>query len=339
MPWLPLLVQAGLSLIICLLARPIAARAGLMDAPDNDRKLHVQPTPLVGGLAVMLPVLIVGAVSLEGISEPARLMTWLLAAFFLAVGVFDDHKHVPASRRLTLAFIVTSVGFAFVPEIQGAALFFGTADNYLQLGSFAAVFFAFCLVGLVNSVNMADGQNGIVIGMSIIWAIALLAQGPGWMQPIALGMLICLVIALAFNLRGKLFLGDAGSYGIAALIGLLVILAHIAEPQNLPAERVIMWFLMPVSDCGRIILLRLGMKQSPFRPDRSHLHHILSAWLGQNKGLAAYWTLVSVPVAVSLTASSAALLPLTVLTFVIYISAVQFATAEATARAPSPSFR
>lgn len=339
MPWLALLAQAVLAFSICLFAQRIAQSAGLIDAPDGDRKLHVQPTPLVGGLAVMIPVLIAGSGDAIGLADPVYLVTWVLALFFFLIGLFDDRQHVPASRRLTLAFIVSSIGFAFVPDMQNVSLYFGTADNFLQLGSFTAVFFALCVVGLVNSVNMADGQNGIVIGMSTIWALALLVQGPEWIQPICLGLIICLAVTLAFNLRGKLFLGDSGSYGIAALIGLLVIQAHIAEPQNMPAERVIMWFLMPVADCCRIILLRLGMKQSPFTPDRSHLHHILSAWLGPNKGLAAYWTLVAAPVGISLTASSAALLPLTVLTFVIYISAVQFATAEATARAPASSFR
>lgn len=339
MPWLALLAQALLALSICLLARPIAGRAGLVDTPDDQRKLHSQPTPLVGGLAVMIPVLIASAVNVATLAESVYLVTLLLAVFFFIVGLFDDRKHVPASRRLTLAFVVTSIGFAVLSGMQSAALYFGTADTYLHLGSFAAVFFAFCLVGLVNSVNMADGQNGVVIGMYLIWTGALFVQGPEWMQPICLGLIACLAVTLAFNLMGKLFLGDAGSYGIAALIGLLVIQAHIAEPQNFPAERVIMWFLVPVADCCRIILLRLGMKQSPFTPDRSHLHHILSAWLGQNKGLAAYWILVAVPVAVSITASSAALLPLTVLTFVIYVSAVQFATAEATANAPASSFR
>lgn len=339
MPLLALLAQAVLAFFVCLFARTIAQSIGVIDAPDSDRKLHRQPTPLVGGLAVMIPVLFAGAAFAEEFTEPVYLVTWLLALFFLAVGLFDDRNHVPASRRLTLAFIVAAVGFSILPDMQNATLYFGTADNFMQLGAFAAVFFALCLVGLVNSVNMADGQNGIVIGMATIWAIALFVQGPEWMQPICLGLVACLAVTLAFNLMGKLFLGDAGSYGIAALIGLLVIQAHIAEPQDFPAERVIMWFLVPVADCCRIILLRLGMKQSPFTPDRSHLHHILSGWLGQNKGLAAYWILVAVPVAVSIIASSAALLPLTVLTFVIYVSAVQFATAEATANAPASSFR
>ena len=339
MPLLALVFQAALALLICILAPTIAQSVGLIDTPDSDRKLHVRPTPLVGGLAVMIPVLVAAAAFVEDFTQPIYLVTCSLALFFFVIGLLDDHKHVPASWRLALAFLVTSVVFAVLPDTQSAALYFGTADNFIQLGSFAAIFFALCLVCLVNSVNMADGHNGLVIGMSVIWALALFLQGPEWVQPICLGLLACLAITLVFNLMGKLFLGDSGSYGIAAIIGLLVIQAHIAEPQSFPAERVIMWFLMPVADCCRIILLRLGMKQSPFTPDRSHLHHILSAWLGPNKGLAAYWVLVAVPVAVSIEASMAALLPLMVLTLVIYISTVQLATAEAIATAPASSFK
>ena len=114
MPLLALLAQAGLALVICFLGRPIAARSGLIDAPDDHRKLHERPTPLVGGLAVMIPVLIAAALNLPALLDPAYLSTVTLAMFFFFVGLFDDRKHVPASRRFTLAFVITAVGFAFV---------------------------------------------------------------------------------------------------------------------------------------------------------------------------------------------------------------------------------
>lgn len=333
MPWLSLLAQAGCAVLICLLCRPIAMRSGLVDTPDQSRKLHEKPTPLVGGIAVMVPVLLFVASDFNEFLAPQYWTTLLLGSFFFIIGIFDDRKHVPASKRLTLAFVVTAITFALTPGIQGAPLYFGAAGAFLQLGTFAAIFFALCLVGLVNAFNMADGQDGIAIGMSIIWTVGLLSISPDWMQPILLGLLFCLTVALAFNLGGKLFLGDNGSHGIAALIGLFVILAHIEAPTQIPAEMIIMWFLMPVADCVRIIMLRLGLKQSPFTPDRSHLHHILSGWLGNQKGLVAYWAMVGVPVLVSITASPEALVPLTMLTLVAYISGVQFATAEASGKA------
>lgn len=337
MPWLSLLAQAGCAVLICLLCRPIAVRCGLLDMPDQGRKLHEKPTPLIGGIAVMVPVLLFVASDYKDILAPQYWTILIIGAFFFLVGLSDDRRHVPASKRLTLAFIITAIVLAALPGVQGAQLYFGTANAFIQLGSFAAIFFALCLVGLVNAFNMADGQDGVAIGMSIIWTGGLLTRSPEWMQPILIGLLLCLAVALIFNLRGKLFLGDNGSHGIAGIVGLLVILAHIEVPTQVPAEMILMWFLMPVADCIRIILLRLGLKQSPFTPDRSHLHHILSGWLGHSKGLVAYWAMVAGPVLVSLNAGNEALVPLTMLTLLVYISGVQFATAEAANRASASS--
>ena len=67
-------IVAGFTLAICLMADRIGGFLGVLDAPDNNRKLHVRTTPLVGGLAVVLPIVCAGpwlAGSAE--SSPSRL--------------------------------------------------------------------------------------------------------------------------------------------------------------------------------------------------------------------------------------------------------------------------
>jgi len=74
--------------------------------------------------------------------------------------------------------------------------------------SYASI--AVALAGLVNAVNMADGQDGIVVGMFIIWSICLMATTSGLPQDLAFVLFVSCTIALAFNLLGRVFLGDGG---------------------------------------------------------------------------------------------------------------------------------
>jgi UDP-GlcNAc:undecaprenyl-phosphate GlcNAc-1-phosphate transferase len=95
-------------------------------------------------------------------------------------------------------------------------------------------------------------------------------------------------VFLVFNLKpkGKVFLGDCGSYGITFVIGMLVILAQARG--EVPIETVIVWFFIPVVDCLRLLIERARRGQSPFRADRDHFHHRLEDRLGKYRGLASY---------------------------------------------------
>jgi UDP-GlcNAc:undecaprenyl-phosphate GlcNAc-1-phosphate transferase len=99
-------------------------------------------------------------------------------------------------------------------------------------------------------------------------------------------------VFLFFNLRGKLFLGDCGSYGVTFALGLLVALAHARG--EVPLETVIVWFFIPVADCLRLLISRPLRGMSPFESDRDHFHHRLEDKLGKNQGLATYAATVAV---------------------------------------------
>ena len=95
------------------------------------------------------------------------------------------------------------------------AVFRGSSRLWLleQLGD---GFTLLCLLGLLNAVNMADGKNGIVIGMGLIWTVVLAAHAPAAMLP---------VLAAAFHRAGGAVglqreepLGDGGC-AISALFG------------------------------------------------------------------------------------------------------------------------
>ena len=96
----------------------------------------------------------------------------------------------------------------------------------IPLGILAFPFTILCLVGLQNAINMADGMNGLLIGLSMFWAACLLKHAPDQLTPYLVLMLLGLAILLLYNLAGALFLGDAGSYAIGGTIGILMIYVY-----------------------------------------------------------------------------------------------------------------
>ena len=103
---------------------------------------------------------------------------------------------------------------------------------------------------------MADGKNGIVIGLSLLWVVALVAFGPMHLRPFLVVFAAGLAIALPFNLRGHLFLGDSGTYAISIVVGALTLYVYSVNFTALPADFVMLWFLVPVLDCLRLMVTR-----------------------------------------------------------------------------------
>ena len=284
-----LFVSVLTAALVCLNARAIGTRLGVMANPDAFRKRHHAPTPQVGGIAILLALSTWLAGMLWSGAPLERPLLFALLSGALGVGLIgfadDQRESTPLSRMLSL---VVFLGIAFALEPAFIA-------KVLNWGSFAPTkisLVAYCLlmvltsVGLVNAVNMADGQNGVVGSMFAVWSGCLVLVSTGTSQAAALVLFFASLVFLAFNLRGKLFLGDCGTYGVTFIIGLLVALAHARDEVSL--ETVIVWFFVPVVDCLRLLITRPLRGRSPFEGDRDHIHHRLEDEMGRTKGFLTY---------------------------------------------------
>ncbi|MBT4486250.1 MAG: undecaprenyl/decaprenyl-phosphate alpha-N-acetylglucosaminyl 1-phosphate transferase [Rhodospirillaceae bacterium] len=289
-------LAAVISALFSVFARPIGARLGVMDAPDGMRKIHPVVTPLTGGLAVGLPTLLA---LLHGALATSFLPLYLaMAAAGLAcllLGLLDDRAHIRPTYRLLLSLLLALAVLEVVPALKVTFLHFSFLGQVLFLEEFALVFTAICIVGLQNAVNMADGKNGIVMGLCLFWCLELLLFAPDHVRPVLFALGAALVVALAFNLRGRIFLGDSGSYSLSFIIALLAIYVYDIAFTTLPADLIVLWFLIPVVDCLRVMASRVARGQSPFASDRGHLHHFLYRRLPWRWGLAVYLGLAGVP--------------------------------------------
>ncbi|WP_298440588.1 UDP-N-acetylglucosamine--undecaprenyl-phosphate N-acetylglucosaminephosphotransferase [uncultured Ferrimonas sp.] len=261
------------------IAKPVAYRFGLVDKP-NERKHHTGAVPLIGGIAIFIGVM--SAIMMFLPHNQILNLYLLSAAIILMLGVLDDKHDLKVSHRLA------------VQALSAGIMIFG-AELYLESLGFLLGFFEFKLsyvgilitvvavIGAINAFNMVDGIDGLAGMLSIATFIGLailffVAGNDAWVLPV---LFIAAISAyLTFNLgwpnrkAKKIFMGDAGSM----LIGLTVVWLLVFGSQgDTPAFKPVtaLWVIaLPLMDMAAIMSRRIRKGQSPFKPDRDHLHHI-----------------------------------------------------------------
>ncbi len=327
------LIGALIALGVGLKADAIGARLRLLDFPDpaGGRKLHGKVTPLVGGVGVVLAALVSGLVLLPGLEGGSRsMLLWFLVTVcgLFLVGAMDDRFGLSARTRLAVASAFLLAAIAQVPDFSVAFLLFSGQQDLLLMPPLVGIGFTLlCFVGLLNAVNMADGKNGIVIGQALIWSVILMLRLPPAILPLVTGIAGALAVLFVFNMKGRLFLGDSGSYGLSAMFGLLGIYAWNHGFSDMRADDVALLFAIPVFDTLRLIVWRLSQGKSPFTPGRDHLHHYLYARWGWPRPLPFVLALVAIPnlMAVAVPGTAVAWLGFTL---VAYFALLWFATWE-----------
>ncbi|TAA39581.1 UDP-N-acetylglucosamine--undecaprenyl-phosphate N-acetylglucosaminephosphotransferase [Corallincola spongiicola] len=260
--------------------KPLAEQVGLVDKP-NERKNHVGHIPLVGGISTFIGVLIASVLWLPHSSE---LRIYIIAsAMMVFIGVLDDKYDLSVRVRLVGQMLIASLMIfgvnAYIADL-GDLIGFGG----INLGWLGIPFTYLAMLGAINAFNMVDGIDGLVGSLSIttFTSLALLFLFNSDKQLATFPLMIATATFpyLLFNLGlpggrfKKIFMGDAGSM----FIGLSVVwlLATGSQGDNAAFRPVTaLWVIaMPLMDMAAIMYRRMKKGQSPFKPDRDHLHHI-----------------------------------------------------------------
>ncbi|MDP3495506.1 MAG: MraY family glycosyltransferase [Hyphomonadaceae bacterium] len=269
------------TLLLVLLLRPLAGRFGLLDRPGG-RKTHAAPTPVIGGVAILLGALPCALLTFQ--LTPSVIGFGLAGIIVIATGVIDDMKDLRWKYRLaaqtTAALVLVYIGGVSVERIGPL---FGAEPN--DLGMLSMPFTVIATVGIINALNMADGIDGLA-GALTACALAMLTGAAVYSgnENLAHGLIVLLgaVLAfLAFNIRlpwrprARVFLGNAGS----EFLGLCIAWACFRMTQNAahPVTPALAPFLLapPLIDCLVVMVRRIRSGRSPFAADRGHLHHMM----------------------------------------------------------------
>lgn len=266
-----------LTLLLVKLIYPLALSVDLVDNPGK-RKYHVGAVPLIGGVSIFISLLLsFWALDISFVEHAPLLISLSIIVF---IGVLDDFFQLSYKVRflfqVLIAYIMVYYAGVELSNI-GDLLSFGA----LELGGFGFIFTTFAVIGCINAFNMMDGIDGLSASLAIIALLGFFFI-PNEGEPLALYQLMVLLVGslsafLYFNLcaKNKIFLGDAGSM----LIGLVVAWFAIyfsQEGVNKTIQPVTaLWLVaIPLMDTVSIMIRRIMKGESPFKPDREHLHHI-----------------------------------------------------------------
>lgn len=261
MPWLvmgALLALALLSAVLTWAARGYALRQQLMDQP-GERRSHSVATPRGGGIAIVISLLVTAAVAIWAWPEstPTVLVASLGLVLVAGIGWWDDHRPLPAMRRLLVHFIAATLLAGLVKVNGGSWL----------LAALVLLFTA----SLINIWNFMDGINGIAASQAVVAMLGLapVLPWPYSLAAVALG-LACLGF-LPFNFpRARIFMGDVGSGALGYAVAAVLALASVRTDIN--------WILLlvPVSpflvDAGFTLLARIISGQRWMEPHTQHVY-------------------------------------------------------------------
>jgi UDP-GlcNAc:undecaprenyl-phosphate GlcNAc-1-phosphate transferase len=279
------LLAFAASLLLTPLVKRLARRLGIVEHPDNFRKLHATPTPLCGGLAVLggftvavllLPLLWSDSQS-ELLWQPASVVSLLVAMYLITLlGLIDDRFELRGRQKLLGQFLAALILMAAGLVIKRVALFGYT----IELGPLAFPFTAFWLLGAINSLNLLDGMDGLATSVGLILSIAI--AGMALLTDhyadamLAAAMAGALAGFLLYNFPpASIFLGDAGSMLIGLVLGALAIRCSLKGPATIALAAPAAIWAIPIMDVGMAIIRRKLTGRSIYTTDRGHLHHTL----------------------------------------------------------------
>ncbi len=294
-------------------------RHGVVDDPGH-RKIHDEPIPLAGGLAVLtalvLPTLMAALLLWSGFADgeaqstrsasgsgqsPGFLLSYGLhkRAFelggillggvgMLVLGLLDDkHELRPGPKfagQFLIALAVAACGARvtlFVPSV---------------LFSYAIT--VFWILTVINAFNFMDNMNGLCAGLGAIGAFyfgtVASAAGQYLVALIAFLTLGALLGFLPHNFpRARAFLGDSGSHLVGYMMAVLAILPHFYtahHPHHWAVLAPLCVLAVPLFDMAWVVVLR-SLKHQPFYiGDTNHLsHRLVRCGLSQATAVALIW--------------------------------------------------
>ncbi|MGZ4167551.1 MAG: glycosyltransferase family 4 protein [Solirubrobacteraceae bacterium] len=307
-------IAAALTPLVARLAR----RLGAVDRP-RERGLSQRETPLLGGVAILVAVLVAGwfwlppKIFLPHVPHtppgPGGVVhMWAViagACIITIVGVIDDVWDLPPAGKLlgqVAAAVLAVEGGAVVTSVT--VPFLGS----LQFPNAGGVLTVIWLVALMNVVNFSDGVDGLAAGLCTIDGVAfaiiafdLHVNGAPVLAAITAGG------ALGFLFHNfypaSVFMGDAGANLLGYLLGVTAVVASLKTNALVALVVPLVILVIPFLDTSFVIAKRLKYRRKPWSADANHFHHRMARIGFSQRKTVAYlyaWSFLMAGLAVAL---------------------------------------
>ncbi len=262
-----------------LLVPPLMRMAvpwGFVDLPDQ-RKVHLAAVPRVGGLAIAASAMITLFILF---SDNRDVTLYLVGAFIIVgFGAWDDRANLDYKLKF-LGQIVAASTLVLAGDVRLEYLPFLGLEKLPEAVSVAlSIFF---LVAVTNATNLIDGLDGLAGGLTLmtLGALAIFEHQLGATAGLAIALCVggSVLGFLRFNTHpASVFMGDAGSQFLGFTTGCLVLNMGYEQQGAISPLIGLLCIGLPLIDTTTVFIQRIARGQSPFKPDRTHLHHQLMA--------------------------------------------------------------
>jgi UDP-GlcNAc:undecaprenyl-phosphate GlcNAc-1-phosphate transferase len=253
----------------------------------SDRSSHSQRVPSFGGVTFFIILIISLSISEQFFvtSRAVYLIPSTLIIFF--TGLKDDMTGISPWNKILMQLIATTMLF-LSPDFQITNLhgFLGIHE----IAHWICIPLAFLVVIFyINAYNLIDGIDGLASSLGVLFftffAVVYFSLDDYMMMAVCLSMVGSFIAFLRYNVSTdkRIFLGDTGSLFIGFLIAAIVINIlskdyhrdlNMSYISNLPLL-IISALFVPIFDSIRVFVIRIQNNRNPFRPDRTHIHHVI----------------------------------------------------------------
>jgi UDP-GlcNAc:undecaprenyl-phosphate GlcNAc-1-phosphate transferase len=299
------------SLTLTAPVRTLALRVGMVDRP-GPRKVHLQPIPMLGGLAIYAGVVLAVLFLVEG---PARAQVWGIlsgATLIAAVGILDDRGLLHHQIKLFVGMPLAA-GILLLSGIRAqifSTLFGGRTGDILD-----SALTIFWVVGITASFSILDHMDGLCAGVAAMAAafFALLAylNGQVLVTVLAAAVLGAACGFLRWNFEpAKIFMGDGGAMFLGFLMATLALKLRLEQPNAISAWLVPVLILgATIFDTTLVTISRSRRGLLPFAtPGKDHAaHRLANLGLGQRGAVLTMYMVGAVSGALALLVSTFAI--------------------------------
>ncbi len=265
---LALALTAAVTPLVARLAR----RVGALD-PVQERGLASEPTPLLGGLAILAGVLVAGSLLLPATTEMRGIL--IAALLITVVGLLDDLIDLPPLLKL-----VGQVSAGLICVLSGVLVhdftfpFVGRVD----LGDLGGPLTLIGLVLIMNVVNFSDGVDGLAAGVCAIAAVGFAVIAFDLHEDAAGILAACTAgAALGFLVHNfhpaSVFMGDSGSNLLGLLLGGVIVEGSLKTNALIALVVPLVILAVPFLDTGFVVAKRIKYRRPVYRADSNHFHH------------------------------------------------------------------
>ena len=250
------LISSVTTYLVTFLVIRIAKKLNIMDFPGKN-KIHKNPTPLLGGVAIFIGIC--GALILSPDVFVKFVPILIGATLFLIINLIDDIKNLSAKFRF-----IAELAIAAGVVASGAKISFLPAGI---LGNFAEIIISLIwLLGVTNAFNYLDGIDGLATGSAAICAfyfgIILFRTGQPLLGILSLAILAACMGFLPHNFKkAKIFLGDAGSTFIGFMLASIALVGNFATDNMIKISIPILILIVPIFDMVFTTIMRIKEKK------------------------------------------------------------------------------